>query len=318
MSTRSLTLGTTTYPVMLPSIRDPRLHVAAVIITIHVLGQVTLRFQVSVPQILAAILTCAVIEVAVTFRARAVLRVAGQRHADRERRGAHPPGARARPRATTGARTPGTCSPGSRRSRWRPSTSSATAARTCSTRRTSGSSSRSSCSAARGWSRSTSGGRRSTAGCSSPTRSSSSAGCSITARLRLLATAAAFWVTLGGRHRGARRVRPLHGRPLGLRAGLRLRVLAGDRHLAGGAHLPVLHDHRPEDRAVRARRPRRVRRPRGRRQHPAHGAPDDRVRHQGRRCSAVWSSSAPSVRSSTGSCPTAERPATACRADRRS
>jgi Na+-translocating ferredoxin:NAD+ oxidoreductase RnfD subunit len=53
--------------VILPSIRDARLHVAAVIITIHVLGQVTLRFQVSVPQILAAILTCAVMEVAITF-----------------------------------------------------------------------------------------------------------------------------------------------------------------------------------------------------------------------------------------------------------
>ena len=55
---------------ILPNIRDPRLHVAAVIITIHVLGQVGLRFQVSVPQILAAILTCAVIEVALTFRRR--------------------------------------------------------------------------------------------------------------------------------------------------------------------------------------------------------------------------------------------------------
>ncbi len=55
---------------MLPSLRDPRLHVAAVIITIHVLGQLKLRFHVSVPQILAAILTCAVIEVAVTFRAK--------------------------------------------------------------------------------------------------------------------------------------------------------------------------------------------------------------------------------------------------------
>ena len=41
---------------------------AAVIITIHVLGQVGLRFQVSVPQILASILTCAIIEVALTFR----------------------------------------------------------------------------------------------------------------------------------------------------------------------------------------------------------------------------------------------------------
>jgi hypothetical protein len=70
VSTRSLTIGTTTYPVTLPSIRDARLHVAAVIVTIHVLGQVSLRFHVSIPQILAAILTCAIIEVAVTFRAQ--------------------------------------------------------------------------------------------------------------------------------------------------------------------------------------------------------------------------------------------------------
>ena len=56
------------YPVILPNVRDPRLHVAAVIITIHVLGQVGLDFQVSVPQILAAILTCALIEVTITFR----------------------------------------------------------------------------------------------------------------------------------------------------------------------------------------------------------------------------------------------------------
>ena len=68
MTARTLTLGATTYPLVLPSIRDPRLHVAAVIITIHVLGQVGLRFQVSVPQILAAILTCAILEVAITFR----------------------------------------------------------------------------------------------------------------------------------------------------------------------------------------------------------------------------------------------------------
>ena len=68
MTTRTLTFGGTSYPLVLPSIRDPRLHVASVIITIHVLGQVALGFQVSVPQILAAILTCAVIEVALTFR----------------------------------------------------------------------------------------------------------------------------------------------------------------------------------------------------------------------------------------------------------
>lgn len=68
MNTRTLTLGTTANPVTLPSIRDARLHVAAVIVTIHVLGQVTLRFHVSVPQILAAIVTSAALEMALTFR----------------------------------------------------------------------------------------------------------------------------------------------------------------------------------------------------------------------------------------------------------
>jgi len=65
---RTLTIGGTAYPLFLPSIRDPRLHVAAVIITVHVLGQVGLGFWVSVPQILAAILTCAILEIAITFR----------------------------------------------------------------------------------------------------------------------------------------------------------------------------------------------------------------------------------------------------------
>jgi Na+-translocating ferredoxin:NAD+ oxidoreductase RnfD subunit len=68
MTARTLTIGQGSYPLVLPSIRDPRLHVAAVIISVHVLGQVGLGFWVSVPQILAAILTCAVIEVAITFR----------------------------------------------------------------------------------------------------------------------------------------------------------------------------------------------------------------------------------------------------------
>ena len=68
MTSRTLTLSGTSYPLILPNIRDPRLHVAAVIITIHVLGQIGLHFRVSVPQILAAILTSAIIEVALTFR----------------------------------------------------------------------------------------------------------------------------------------------------------------------------------------------------------------------------------------------------------
>jgi Na+-translocating ferredoxin:NAD+ oxidoreductase RnfD subunit len=73
VTSRTIAIGRNTYPVFLPSIRDPRLHVAAVIITIHVLGQLGLGFHVSVPQILAAILTCAVMEVALTFRSRRAL-----------------------------------------------------------------------------------------------------------------------------------------------------------------------------------------------------------------------------------------------------
>jgi hypothetical protein len=66
-SARTVRLGATDYPVVLPSLRDPRLHLASVIITIHVLGQVALDFRVSIPQILVAILSCALIEVALTF-----------------------------------------------------------------------------------------------------------------------------------------------------------------------------------------------------------------------------------------------------------
>lgn len=65
---RTVRLGAASYPLVLPNIRDPRLHLAAVIITIHVLGQVALGFRVSVPQIVIAILTCALLEVALTFR----------------------------------------------------------------------------------------------------------------------------------------------------------------------------------------------------------------------------------------------------------
>jgi hypothetical protein len=65
---RALTVGGRCYPLFLPSLRDPRLHVAAVIVSIHVLGQTGLHFVVSVPQILAAILTCAVLEIAISFK----------------------------------------------------------------------------------------------------------------------------------------------------------------------------------------------------------------------------------------------------------
>jgi hypothetical protein len=71
---RTIRLGAQRYPLFLPSLRDPRLHLASVIISIHVLGQVGLHFRVSVPQILVAIVTCALIEVAWTFhRTRTVV-----------------------------------------------------------------------------------------------------------------------------------------------------------------------------------------------------------------------------------------------------
>ncbi|MDX6563174.1 MAG: hypothetical protein QOD65_2988 [Gaiellales bacterium] len=55
------------YPVFLPSRRDPRLHLAAVIFTLHVLGQVEFNFRLSIPQIVASILTCALLEVGIAF-----------------------------------------------------------------------------------------------------------------------------------------------------------------------------------------------------------------------------------------------------------
>jgi len=47
--------------------RDPRFHIAIVVLTIHTFGQLWLGFTVSVPQIAAAIVTCGLIDVAVTY-----------------------------------------------------------------------------------------------------------------------------------------------------------------------------------------------------------------------------------------------------------
>ena len=55
------------YAVILPSIRDPRMHVAAVLVTLQVLGQTVLGFRLSVAQILICLATGALIEFAVAF-----------------------------------------------------------------------------------------------------------------------------------------------------------------------------------------------------------------------------------------------------------
>jgi hypothetical protein len=62
-----VTIRGTRYPVLLPTVRDPRLHLAAVIITLQVLGQAALGFSLSIAQILVAIGTCAVLEVGIAF-----------------------------------------------------------------------------------------------------------------------------------------------------------------------------------------------------------------------------------------------------------
>ncbi|HEY0414891.1 MAG TPA: FG-GAP-like repeat-containing protein [Gaiellaceae bacterium] len=61
------------YPVVLPKLRDPRLHLAATITSLQVLGQVAFHFRLSIAQILVALGTAAVIDVAVAFRRQRVL-----------------------------------------------------------------------------------------------------------------------------------------------------------------------------------------------------------------------------------------------------
>jgi hypothetical protein len=62
-----LTIRGTSYPVLLPTVRDPRLHLAAVIVTLQVLGQTAFGFSLSIAQILVALGTCAVLEVGIAF-----------------------------------------------------------------------------------------------------------------------------------------------------------------------------------------------------------------------------------------------------------
>lgn len=86
-------------PIMLPKLSDPRLKLSATIVTLTILGQTILNFQVSIPQIIVCVLLSALIEMAVTLRQDHVLvwpasaiqtgisvafifRVGGTRHGD--------------------------------------------------------------------------------------------------------------------------------------------------------------------------------------------------------------------------------------------
>jgi Na+-translocating ferredoxin:NAD+ oxidoreductase RnfD subunit len=69
----SLTVRGRTYPVLLPKVSDPRLHLAAVITTLQVLGQTAFDFRLSIAQILMSLGTCALLEIGITFRKQHVL-----------------------------------------------------------------------------------------------------------------------------------------------------------------------------------------------------------------------------------------------------
>jgi hypothetical protein len=69
----SIAIHSTRYPVVLPSVRDPRLHLAAVIVSLQVLGQLAFEFRLSIAQILISLGTCAVLEVAIVLRRQRVI-----------------------------------------------------------------------------------------------------------------------------------------------------------------------------------------------------------------------------------------------------
>ena len=64
---RTIRIGSRDYRILLPSLRDPRLHVAAVLLTLQALGQTVLGFRLSVAQILACLVAGALIEFIVAF-----------------------------------------------------------------------------------------------------------------------------------------------------------------------------------------------------------------------------------------------------------
>src|SRR5258708_21941806 len=63
----------TRYPVLLPKLRDPRLHLAATITSLQVIGQIGFHFRLSIAQILVSLVTCAVLEVGIAFRTQRVI-----------------------------------------------------------------------------------------------------------------------------------------------------------------------------------------------------------------------------------------------------
>jgi Na+-translocating ferredoxin:NAD+ oxidoreductase RnfD subunit len=70
---RAIVVGGRRIPVVLPSRRDPRLRLSAVILALQVLGQTVLGFKLSIAQILVSIGVCACLDAALIFRSGRVL-----------------------------------------------------------------------------------------------------------------------------------------------------------------------------------------------------------------------------------------------------
>jgi hypothetical protein len=60
-------------PVVLPKLRDPRIHLAVTTFTIITIGMVWLDFRLSIPQVAIALLACGALDVVHTYRTQAVL-----------------------------------------------------------------------------------------------------------------------------------------------------------------------------------------------------------------------------------------------------
>lgn len=59
---RSITIGRRTIPVRGPQLRDPRLHLSSVVLSVIVVGTALLQFRLSIPHIVITILVCGLVE----------------------------------------------------------------------------------------------------------------------------------------------------------------------------------------------------------------------------------------------------------------
>ena len=249
----TLRIRGTAYPVLLPTIRDPRLHLAAIIVTLQVLGQVAFDFQLSIAQILVSLADGRCPRVRHHLLAAARAHVARECPPHRQRRRVRP--ARARHRARRLVEHEGLVDlrrhvgsgapvqvrdPRARQPRLQPVELRPRPLLPAARSRARGSAGAlvgTALAGARAGARADRGRR---VPHPAPTASPGDRG-------RLLARVC-------GRDRSARRERPHDDRRLARRADRGGAVLVAPRLVARDPRVPLLHDHRPEDDALGPRR----------------------------------------------------------------